>query len=84
MGDRGGSGDRKETSVKSCGQRIQGVVEDKWGTSGTHLQNHAGQIIQSVLGDKWKTSGDKWETNVKSCGQGIQNVLAEKEARRRR
>ena len=48
------SGDKWETSLKSCGQRIQGVVGDNSGTSGRQVQNHVDQSsrIQSVFAGK--------------------------------
>ena len=42
-------GDEWETSLKSCGQRIQSIMGDKCEVMRT-------KSIQSVLGDKWETS----------------------------
>ena len=56
--------DKWETSVESCGRRIESVAGDKLGDK----CKIKGQRIQNFSGENWEGRGRQVEASVKSCG----------------
>ena len=70
--------DKWETSLKSCGQRIQSVVRTTMETSGGKVGDKCEIMGTRALRVYWEPSGGKWETSLKSCGQKIESVFSRK------
>ena len=62
--------------MKSCGQRIQGVVGDKWGTSKDKWETNVKSCGQGILNAVGKKTSP--ETNVKSCGPSMHHFQRSK------